>query len=534
MRAGWVLAREGVLSALPAEAGGGPMVFAQKCARLIARRSAKKQDRAGKTQGGEESEAAKAARAEHMSRAINRLGPSYIKFGQFLATRPDIVGRDVAQSLAALQDKVRPFPQAQAVRQIEQSLNRPLGELFAEFSEPIAAASMAQVHTAFVRVPDGGAEKRAVKVMRPQVRARFGRDVESFYLAARLAEKYAPDMRRLRPVSVVENLDRTTKLEMDMRLEAAAISEMAENISRHGDKGFRVPKLDWERTGRDCLSMEWIDGIRISDREALIKAGHNVEELARVLMQSFLRHALRDGFFHADMHPGNLFVDENGVIVAVDFGITGRLGKKEKRFLAEILYGFITRDYMRVARVHFEAGYVPLHHSIESFAQANRAIGEPIYGRSVENISMARLLGLLFEITEMFDMQTRPELLLLQKTMVVVEGVSRSLDPQFNMWKAAEPVVGRWVKENLGPAGAVKDMRDSAEAGLQFIRSLPTYIQRFEEVSRAYAAQAEGGLRLSEQAAERLARAQKRQSRGQRLALWGIGLMGLIALAHFW
>jgi len=534
MRAGYVLAREGVLSALPAQPGGGLPVFVQKCAGLIARRRAKKQDAAGAAKGGEESEAAKAARAEHMSRAINRLGPSYIKIGQFLATRPDIVGRDIAHSLAALQDRVKPFPQEEAVRQIERSLNRPFADLFAEFGPPVAAASMAQVHAAFVSVPDGGAEKRAVKVMRPHLRRAFARDLESFYLAARLAEKHIPDMRRLRPVSVVENLDRTTRLEMDMRLEAAALSEMAENIARHGDKGFRVPAVDWERTGRDCLSMEWVDGIRISDREALIKAGHNPEELARVLMQSFLRHALRDGFFHADMHPGNLFVDAEGMIVAVDFGITGRLGKKEKRFLAEILYGFITRDYMRVARVHFEAGYVPPNHSVESFAQANRAIGEPIYGRSVENISMAKLLGLLFEITEMFDMQTRPELLLLQKTMVVVEGVSRSLDPQFNMWKAAEPVVSRWVKENLGPAGAMKDMRDSAEAGLHFIRSLPLYISRFDAVSKALESQAQYGLRLDKASAEALARAQGRQGRGQKWALWGIGLMGLIALAHFW
>lgn len=527
IRASFVLAREGVLSALPLSDAGFAAACAQKGARLLARRGAKSADKAAGA-------AALRSRAEHMSRAMNRLGPSYIKFGQFLATRPDIVGREAAQDLSALQDRVKPFPQSQAIAQVEKTLNRPLKQAFAEFGQPIAAASMAQVHIGFINAPDGGAAKRAVKVMRPGLRARFGRDAESFYLAARLAEKYAPGMRRLRPVQVVENLERTTNMEMDMRLEAAALSEMAENISRHKDKGFRVPKVDWERTGRDCLTMEWIDGTRISEREALIKAGHDVKQLAVLLMQSFLRHALRDGFFHADMHPGNLFIEADGTIAAVDLGIMGRLGKKEQRFLAEILYGFISRDYMRVARVHFEAGYVPPHHSVESFAQANRAIGEPIYGQSVQNISMARLLGLLFEVTELFDMQTRPELLLLQKNMVVVEGVARVLDPDFNMWKAAEPVVSQWVAQNLGPAGALKDMGESAQAALSFARALPVYKQRFDEVSKSLQRQARHGLRLDKESAARLAQAAAKANRFQRWGVWGIGLVLLAGLAHFW
>ena len=325
----------------------------------------------------------------------------------------------------------------------------------------MAAASIAQVHPAFVR-SNGELKKVAVKVVRPGVRQRFNNDLESFFLVAKWQERYVPATRRLRPIEVTRTLAQTTRIEMDLRLEAAALSEIGENTK--DDPGFRVPTVDWERTGRDVLTLEWIDGVKMSDIEGLRAAGHNLIKLAETLIQSFLRHTLRDGFFHADMHPGNLFVDSEGHIVAVDFGITGRLGKKERRFLAEILYGFITRDYARVAEVHFEAGYVPHHHDVSSFAQAIRAIGEPIHGQPAETISMAKLLTLLFEVTELFDMETRPELVMLQKTMVVVEGVSRTLDPHFNMWKASEPVVGGWIRRNLGPQGILIDARDGANA----------------------------------------------------------------------
>lgn len=515
-RAGFVMAREGVFSALPLSGAGFMPSLAQKAAALIARKTGA----AAK---------AKAPAAEPMARAMRRLGPAYIKFGQFLATRPDIVGRAAAQDLAALQDRVAPFPEAQAARQIEAALNRPLNQVFSRFGKAVAAASMAQVHEAWALLPNGETAKRAVKIVRPNLRRAFGRDVESFYFAAHWAEKHIASARRLRPVSVVANLEQTAWLEMDMRLEAAALSEMAENIAKHGDKGFRVPQVDWERSGRDCLTMEWVDGIRIAEREKLLAAGHNPEHLAVALMQSFLRHALRDGFFHADMHPGNLFVEADGTIAAVDLGIMGRLGKKEKRFLAEILYGFIKRDYHRVARVHFEAGYVPPHHSVESFAQANRAIGEPIYGQSVETISMARLLGLLFEITELFDMQTRPELLLLQKNMVVAEGVARMLDPHFNMWKTAEPVVSRWVAENLGAAGAVRDMAEAAQAAAGFARRLPEVINGFETASRAWRRQAKHGFKLSEASLKAWAKLSARQNRGLHWGVWGIVLC-LLAL----
>lgn len=290
------------------------------------------------------------------------------------------------------------FPQAEAVAAVEGSLGRRIDDLYVSFDAPIAAASMAQVHPAHV-MKNGAPHKVAVKVIRPGVRQRFARDLESFFMVARMQERHIPFTRRLRPVEMVKTLQQTTRIEMDLRLEAAALSEIAENIK--DDAGFRVPNVDWERTGRDVLTLEWIDGIKMSDIDGLRAAGFDLKKLSETLIQSFLRHTLRDGFFHADMHPGNLFVDPQGMIVAVDFGITGRLIKQQRRFLAEILYGFITRDYIRVAEVHFEAGYVPHTHDVASFAQAIRAIGEPIHGQPAETISMAKLLTLLFEVTEL-------------------------------------------------------------------------------------------------------------------------------------
>jgi ubiquinone biosynthesis protein len=325
---------------------------------------------------------------------------------------------------------------------------------------------------------------------------------------------------------VARTLERTTKIEMDLRLEAAAIAELAENI--RDDNGFRVPGVDWERTGAAVLTLEWIDGIKISDVDALVAAGHDPKALAVSVIQHFLRHALRDGFFHADMHPGNLFVDAKGAIAAVDLGIAGRIGKKERRFLAEILYGFIRRDFHRVSEVHFEAGYVPHTHSIADFAQAIRAIGEPIHGQSAATISMAKLLTLLFEVTELFDMETRPELLLLQKTMVVVEGVARALDPDFNMWKASEPVVGAWIASNLGPRAVLSDTREGIHAIAALARQAPEFKARAERLSEEIDRMAQNGLRFDAATAEAIGKAEARHSRLGRLALW------IIAGAAVW
>ncbi|WP_137153866.1 2-polyprenylphenol 6-hydroxylase [Rhizobium sp. FKL33] len=502
---GWVLTREGVISALPADHLPAILRFGHSLAGLLAKKRAKT-----------------SAQSDNLARAVDRLGPSYVKIGQFLATRPDVVGKDFAADLAQLQDRMSTFPMEAARRQIEDSLGRSIEDLFEEFLPPVAAASMAQVHPAIVMDKDGGRRKVAVKVIRPGVRERFARDLETNFVVAHLQERFYPPARRLRPVEVAKTLEQTTKIEMDLRLEAAALSELDENTVN--DPGFRVPKVDWERTGRDVVTMEWIDGVKMSDIAGLKAAGHDLSTLAQTLMQSFLRHTLRDGFFHADMHQGNLFVDPTGEIVAVDMGIVGRLGKKERRFLAEILFGFITRDYQRVADVHFEAGYVPAHHNHASFAQAIRAIGEPIHGQPADTISMAKLLTLLFEVTELFDMETRSELIMLQKTMVVVEGVARSLDPHFNMWKASEPVVGSWIRDNLGPKRIVGDLKDGLKAAMRIAEAVPEIAARVEKLAVNITDMTEHGLKFDAETAEKIGRSEARHSRSGRIALWVIAV----------
>lgn len=495
LRVGFVLVREGVFSHIDPASAPSEARLPLAAARLFARRTA----------GGS---------AATLANALARLGPSYVKFGQFLATRPDVVGTRLASDLEALQDRLPPFEQLIAIQITETTLGRRLGDVFAAFGPPVAAASIAQVHKA--RLHDGS--DVAVKVLRPGVARRFRRDLDSFYFAADIARRYLPGMDRLKPVDVVDVLARSVAMEMDLRLEAAALSEMAENTRK--DPGFRVPRPDWELTGRDVLTMEWIDGVPLSDLPALRAADHDLEALGRTVIQSFLRHAMRDGFFHADMHQGNLFADAAGNLVAVDFGIIGRIGPKERRFLAEILFGFITRDYRRTAEVHFEAGYVPHKHSVDDFAQAIRAIGEPIHQRRADEISMAKLLTLLFEVTELFDMKTRPELVMLQKTMVVVEGVARSLDPKLDMWSTAEPVVRDWIEQNLGPAGRLQDAGGGLLTVARAAARLPDMVTRGERLLSDLEAAAAEGVRLSPKSLEDLAKAESRRGRWVLPALW--------------
>ncbi|MCC6984595.1 MAG: 2-polyprenylphenol 6-hydroxylase [Bauldia sp.] len=501
-RAGFVLAREGAFGFPEAEAMSARAGPAVRLARLVERRGL-----------GE------AERADRLTKALNRLGPSWVKLGQFLATRPDLVGRSFSLALGRLRDEIEPFPEEEARASIAAALGKPAGEIFVSLSPPVAAASIAQVHRAEVVQADGTRRALAVKVLRPGIRQRFRRDLETFYAGAHIAVR-RPEMQRLRPVEVVDTLARSVSFEMDLRIEAAALSEMAEATA--SDPGFRVPSVDWARTARDVLTLDWVDGIRLSDLSALKAAGHDLPALARRLMQSFLRHALRDGFFHADMHQGNLFVDVEGNIVAVDFGITGRLTRAQRRFLAEILYGFIRRDYQRIAEVHFEAGFVPRHHAIEDFAQALRAIGEPIHGLPAREISMARLLTLLFEVTELFDMETRPELLMLQKTMVVVEGVSRSLDPDFDMWASSEPIVREWVERHLGPAGRLEDAAEGVGALGRLMVALPVLADRAEKLSLDLARMSERGIRLDPETVAELRQSDARAAWPTRAALWVI------------
>ena len=357
---------------------------------------------------------------------------------------------------------------------------------------------------------------------RPGVERLLARDLGDMMTAAKFIEKHFLETKRLNPTGVVETLARSLRMETDFRLEAAAASEFAENVARETD--FRVPKIDWDHTAAEVLTLEWIDGTKLSDVPTLAQKGYDLRKLGASVIQSFLRHAMRDGFFHADMHQGNLFVDRDGRLVAVDFGIMGRLGLKERRFLAEILYGFITRDYIRVAEVHFEAGYVPREHRVEDFAQAIRAIGEPIHARTADQISMARLLTLLFEITGLFDMKTRTELVLLQKTMVVVEGVARSLDPRLDMWSTAEPVVRTWIEENLGPLGKLQDAGHAVGTLAKMVGRLPETLARGERVIEKLEDMADEGFSFSDDALRDFGQMQKQAQRIGHYALWAVAL----------
>ena len=443
--------------------------------------------------------------------ALSALGPSYIKLGQFLATRPDLVGPTRAFALRALQDRLPPFQIEVARAAIRRNLGRDPDQIFAEFGPSVAAASIAQVHKATGQ--DG--RTLAVKILRPGIDRRFARDLESFYFAARALEKWSKEARRLRPVAAVRMLEQSMKLELDLRMEAAALSEMAENIK--DDPGFRVPRVEWSLTAREVLVTEWIDGTPISDVQTLVTRGLDTQALGDTVIQSFLRHAIRDGFFHADMHQGNLFVDSSGLVVAVDFGIMGRLGPKESMFLAEILHGFITRNYSRVSAVHFEAGYIPSDQDPAAFAQALRAIGEPIMDLSAHEISMARLLTQLFEVTAQFKMQAQPQLLLLQKTMVVVEGVARALNPNLNMWATAEPVVRTWIERKLGPAGR---MEEAAGLVLGFARVLPLLVGESQRVASLLSGlTTDHVVGLDSEADKKLAKVRDRGNRWGRLWL---------------
>ncbi|SDD91959.1 ubiquinone biosynthesis protein [Paracoccus isoporae] len=407
-----------------------------------------------------------------VTRAITALGPAYIKFGQILSTRPDVVGVELANQLSYLQDKLPPFPTDQARQMIEADLGRPVAGLFSEFSDPVAAASIAQVHRA--RLADGGRDV-AVKVLRPGINAAFARDIDAFHFGANMIEMLSPATRRLRPRDVVAHFEGVVNGELDLRLEAASASLFAENTRE--DARFQVPAPQWNLCSRRVLTSDWAEGIPLGNVAAIRAAGHDTEALAERILQLFLSHALRDGFFHGDMHQGNLKVAPNGDLIAYDFGIMGEIDEYTRRIYAEILMGFIRRDYDMLAKVHFEAGYVPRDRDPAAFARALRAVGEPIFGADASQISMANLLGYLFEVTERFGMQTRTELILLQRTMVVVEGVARSLDPNLNIWKAARPVVEDYIKANLGPRALISDGQQIARTLQRAMPLMPRLLE---------------------------------------------------------
>ena len=402
------------------------------------------------------------------TRALTALGPAYIKFGQILSTRPDVVGDDMALQLRVLQDKLAPFSIEIAKATVERELGTSIDDLFSDFSEPVAAASIAQVHKAHLA---STGEAVAVKVLRPKIEQAFRRDIDAFYFAARFIETLAPSARRLKPMDVVAHFEGVVMGELDLRLETASASEFAANTAQ--DDGFRVPEVKWFLSSRRVMTLEWVDGIPAGNIAEIEAAGHDREKLGEKILWTFLSHALRDGYFHADMHQGNLKIAPDGALIALDFGIMGRIDEYTRRVYAEILIGFIRKDYKRVAEVHFEAGYVPAGQDVDEFARALRAVGEPIFGMDASRISMGRLLTYLFEVTERFGMETRTELILLQRTMVVVEGVARSLDPHINMWSVARPIVEKYIADNIGPKAFVRDLAKTARVLSRFGPRLP-------------------------------------------------------------
>jgi len=415
---------------------------------------------------------ARVPRVPAYAEAFQAIGPAAIKLGQALATRPDLVGEAAAADLTRLQDSLPPAPFTAIKAAIEQGLERPIEEVFAEIDPaPVGAASIAQVHRAVTT--DG--RQVAVKVLRPHIEEDFAAAIETYEWAAAQVEQMGGEIARLRPRLVIATFRQWTNRELDLRLEAASASELRENLV--AEPGFFVPEIDWSRTSRRVMTLEWIDGIKLTDRAALVAHGHDLKALAAILVRAFLRQAVVDGFFHADLHQGNLFALPDGRLAAIDFGIMGRINRQARIWLAEILYGLITGNYRRVAEIHFEAGYVPPHHNIEEFATALRAVGEPIRGLPVKQISIGRMLDGLFKITRDFDMQTQPHLLLLQKTMVMEEGVATALDPDINMWETAEPFLTEWVRSELGPEAR---LADGIVRGARLLRHLPDLVRRID------------------------------------------------------
>jgi ubiquinone biosynthesis protein len=412
---------------------------------------------------------------ERLAAALQEMGPSFIKLGQALSTRADLLSESVATDLARLQDHLPPFPGAEARRTIELELGRSIEALFASFDDvPIAAASIAQVH--FAVTTDG--REVAVKVLRPSIEDAFARDLDLFYWMAELVERTQPRFRRLKPVESVKAFADVVHVEMDLRMEAAAAEELGENF--RDDPGYRAPTIDWDRTAQRVLTLERVDGIPIGDRDAIVAAGHDPDVIMKKCAEAFFYQVFRDGFFHADMHGGNAFVDRAGHIVPVDFGIMGRVDEDTRGYLAELLVGFLRRDYRAVAEVQFRAGYVPSHQSVEMFAQACRSIGEPIFGRPSHEVSIARLLAHLLRVTEQFEMTVQPQLLLLQKTMLMAEGMGTRLNPKLNIWELARPLIEEWMRTHFGPRATVgRAVADLAQG----LRRLPRLIDSLHVVA---------------------------------------------------
>lgn len=454
---------------------------------------------------------------ERLAVAFEKLGPAYVKLGQFMATRPDIIGFEMADDLGRLQDKMPPFSEEAARREIEKTFGKPIDALFSDFSSAVAAASIAQAHRATLK--EGG--EVAVKILRPGIEREAAREFRAFGRAARAVEAVSKAAQRMEPVRFVETLKAAAAIELDLRMEAGAASELAENL--RDEPLVRIPEVVWPLTSRRILTVEWIEGTPIADLAALDRAGVDRQALAKRVIAVFLKQALHTGFFHADMHQGNLIIDAKGRLCLIDFGIMGRLDETARRTFAEIIYGFIRRDYRRTAEVHFKAGYVPAGHSVEAFAQALRSVGEPLQGRNASQVDMSRVLQQLFDVTALFDMHLRPELILLQRTMVTVEGVARLLDPEIDMWAAATPTVKAYVNDSIGPKAQAEKLKTAAQKALELAPQLPLYV---EEIGKAAQRINENGLH---------AQAPEQSRGGAWTALWlaGAGAVLLAGVLYF-
>ena len=464
---------------------------------------------------------------QRLSRSLESMGTTFIKLGQFLATRPDIIGEELSQKLENLQDRLPPFSINEAKKIIKSDLGEETFNSIIDLSEPVAAASIAQVHKA--KINDNGTIKDvAIKILRPDIKKIFNEEIDALMLFAFFVESFVKKTKRLKLVEVVFLLKEITNLEMDLRFEAAAANEYGENTKN--DEGFLVPKIYWNFTSENVMTLDWVDGVSIRETDELVNRNIDAKKIASDIIQHFLRHAVRDGFFHADMHQGNVFINKSGQIVPIDFGIMGRLDKLSQRFLAEILYGFIQRDYKKVAEVHLVAGLVPKDVPVDDLAQALRSIGEPIFGQSVKDISGGKLLKQLFDVTEKFNMQTQPQLLMLQKTMVVVEGVARRLNPDTNIWETSKPVLEKWLRETKDPINSFNEtLKNSAEV----IKRLPELPQIMDKANQALTFLASGQIPQNSSSFNELNVKKSEMSSFRNQSIIGLLLLVIVTLLVF-
>jgi ubiquinone biosynthesis protein len=428
------------------------------------------------------------APGQRLALALQKLGPAFIKLGQTLATRYDLVGETFARDLAMLQDKLPAFPFEQVSAIIRAEFGEGPETLYRRFDPvPVAAASIAQVHVAEVE----NGKKVAVKIARPGIALRFAEDIALFRWLAVVMSKNFPALRRLRLPRVVDTLEQSVRMELDLRLEAAAASEVAENLLL--DEGIRVPAVDWGRTGATVMTMEWMEGIPLSALRTEDVPPEQAPVIVRNLMNGFFRMVFRDGFFHADLHPGNVFLQADGTLAMVDFGIMGRLDMQNRIYLAELIAGFLRRDYTAVAEMHCTAGYIPRNADVGAFAQACRSIAEPIMDLPLAEISVGKLLTQLFAITDTFQMETQPQLLFLQKSMMLIEGMARRIYPETNMWQLSEPPIREWMEQNLSLRGRVR--QHWREMRQRLVR-LPMMLDQLEVIVEREATKGEQPVRI--------------------------------------